>query len=52
MDTPLHALAVPGADRSTLKSPDAAALEIADLIAAPVPRAAAPFAARGHEVVQ
>ena len=34
MDTPLHARAVPGADRSTLKSPDAAALEIADLIAA------------------
>src|SRR5688572_31070376 len=33
MDTPLHALAVPGADRSTLKSPDAAALQIADLIA-------------------
>ena len=34
MDTPLHALAVPGADRSTLKRPDAAAREIADLIAA------------------
>ena len=34
MDTPLHALAVPDADRSTLKSPDAAAREIADLIAA------------------
>ena len=33
MDTPLHALAVPDADRSTLKSPDAAAGEIADLIA-------------------
>ena len=36
MDTPLHALAVPDADRSTLKSPDAAAREIADLIAAAV----------------
>jgi NAD(P)-dependent dehydrogenase (short-subunit alcohol dehydrogenase family) len=35
MDTPLHALAVPGADRSTLKLPDAAARELADLIAAP-----------------
>lgn len=32
MDTPLHALAVPDADRSTLKSPDVAALEIADLV--------------------
>ena len=52
MDTPLHALAVPGADPFTLKSPDAAALEIADLIAGAVSRAAAPVAARGHEVVQ
>ena len=34
MDTPLHALAVPDADRSTLKRPEAAAREIADLIAA------------------
>ena len=33
MDTPLHALAVPDADRSTLKRPEAAAREIADLIA-------------------
>ena len=33
MDTPLHMLAVPDADRSQLKSPDAAALEISDLIA-------------------
>src|SRR5688572_8077245 len=32
MDTPLHALAVPDADRSTLKSPDVAAREIADLV--------------------
>jgi NAD(P)-dependent dehydrogenase (short-subunit alcohol dehydrogenase family) len=47
MDTPLHALAVPGADRSTLKSPDAAAREIADLIAVP-----APLAMLGREVVQ
>jgi NAD(P)-dependent dehydrogenase (short-subunit alcohol dehydrogenase family) len=36
MDTPLHARAVPDADRSTLKSPGTAAREIADLIAAPV----------------
>jgi NAD(P)-dependent dehydrogenase (short-subunit alcohol dehydrogenase family) len=33
MDTPLHALALPDADRSQLKHPDAAAAEIADLIA-------------------
>jgi NAD(P)-dependent dehydrogenase (short-subunit alcohol dehydrogenase family) len=52
MDTPLHALAVPGADRSTLKSPDAAAREIADLIAAPAPDVTVPFAVAGHEVVQ
>ena len=32
MDTPLHALAVPDAERSVLKRPDAAAAEIADLI--------------------
>ena len=32
MDTPLHEAAVPGADRSTLKSPDAAAREILELI--------------------
>jgi NAD(P)-dependent dehydrogenase (short-subunit alcohol dehydrogenase family) len=34
MDTPLHALAVPDADRATLKRPEQAALEIADLIEA------------------
>ena len=39
MDTPLHALAVPDTDRWTLRSPDAAAREIADLIAPPVPGA-------------
>jgi NAD(P)-dependent dehydrogenase (short-subunit alcohol dehydrogenase family) len=33
MDTPLHALAAPAADRSLLKSPDTAASEILDLIA-------------------
>jgi NAD(P)-dependent dehydrogenase (short-subunit alcohol dehydrogenase family) len=48
MDTPLHALAVPGADRSTLKRPDAAAREIADLIVA---AGAAPrFAALAQDV--
>jgi NAD(P)-dependent dehydrogenase (short-subunit alcohol dehydrogenase family) len=45
MDTPLHAAAVPDADRSKLKSPAAAACEIAEVIAAvlsqrtPVPQA-------------
>jgi len=34
MDTPLHELAVPGADRSTLKRPEDAAREIVDAIAA------------------
>ena len=32
MDTPMHALAVPDADRATLKQPSAAAIEIADAI--------------------
>ena len=32
MDTALHALAVPGADRQSLKRPDVAAVEIANLI--------------------
>ena len=52
MDTPLHALAVPDADRSTLKSPEAAAREIADLIAGAARGATAPFVARESEVVQ
>ena len=34
MDTPLHALAVPDADRSKLKRPEAAARELADVIEA------------------
>jgi NAD(P)-dependent dehydrogenase (short-subunit alcohol dehydrogenase family) len=33
MDTPMHALAVPDADRSTLKQPEAAARELLDAIA-------------------
>ena len=32
MDTPLHALAVPDADRSTLKQPSASALDVLDAI--------------------
>jgi NAD(P)-dependent dehydrogenase (short-subunit alcohol dehydrogenase family) len=51
MDTPLHALAVPDADRSTLKSPDIAAREIADQIAVNSPGTAG-SASLEHEVVQ
>jgi len=38
MDTPLHALAVPDADPSTLKRPEDAARELADTIAAALDR--------------
>jgi NAD(P)-dependent dehydrogenase (short-subunit alcohol dehydrogenase family) len=51
MDTPMHTLAVPDADRSTLRSPDDAAREIADLIAATVPGTSR-FVWREPEVVQ
>jgi NAD(P)-dependent dehydrogenase (short-subunit alcohol dehydrogenase family) len=37
MDTPLHALAVPDADPSTLKRPETAARELADAITAAMP---------------
>src|SRR5881409_1526442 len=37
MDTPLHALAVPDSDPSTLKAPAVAARELADAIAAALP---------------
>jgi NAD(P)-dependent dehydrogenase (short-subunit alcohol dehydrogenase family) len=46
MDTPLHALAMPDADRSSLKDPDAAAAEIVELIASHLPRARELEAAR------
>jgi len=38
MDTPLHAAAVPDADRSTLKRPEVAARELADAVAAELSR--------------
>jgi NAD(P)-dependent dehydrogenase (short-subunit alcohol dehydrogenase family) len=38
MDTPFHALALPGADPATLKRPEVAARELADAIAAALPR--------------
>jgi NAD(P)-dependent dehydrogenase (short-subunit alcohol dehydrogenase family) len=44
MDTPLHAAAVPDADRSTLKSPESAARELADKVAAVLNGARAPEA--------
>ena len=37
MDTPLHAAAVPDADRAALKRPEAAARELADAIGAALP---------------
>jgi NAD(P)-dependent dehydrogenase (short-subunit alcohol dehydrogenase family) len=51
MDTPLHALAVPDADRSTLKSPLAAAREIADLITTAGPPTTSPFVQVGEAVL-
>ena len=38
MDTPLHALAVPDADPATLKRPETSACDLADAIAAALPR--------------
>jgi NAD(P)-dependent dehydrogenase (short-subunit alcohol dehydrogenase family) len=42
MDTPLHALAVPDADRSVLQRPDDAALEIIGSLIAALPSQAIP----------
>jgi hypothetical protein len=44
MDTPLHALAVPEADRDTLKAPATAAREIADAVASVLLGAVVPVA--------
>jgi hypothetical protein len=46
MDTPLHALAIPDADRASLKDPDKAAAEIIELIAGHIARARELEAAR------
>ena len=48
----MHALAVPDADRSTLKRPDVAAREVADLIAAVQSVTTPGHAAADHEVLQ
>ena len=52
MDTPMHALAVPDADRSTLKRPDVAAREVADLIAEAQSVATPGHVAADREVLQ
>ena len=52
MDTPLHAVAVPDADRSTLKRPAVAAWEIAEVIAARALGATADDATTIREVVR
>ena len=52
MDTPLHAVAVPDADRSTLKRPAVAAWELAEVIAARALGATADDAATIREVVR
>ena len=44
MDTPLHALAIPDADRSTLKRPEDAAAEIVQMMLAALPSDAAHLA--------
>jgi NAD(P)-dependent dehydrogenase (short-subunit alcohol dehydrogenase family) len=51
MDTALHALALPDADRAALKRPETAAREIADRIAAlqlPTPNSQPPTSSTGH----
>jgi NAD(P)-dependent dehydrogenase (short-subunit alcohol dehydrogenase family) len=52
MDTPLHALAVPDADRTTLKRPEEAARALADLIAAAFRGTTADHVALMPEVVR
>jgi NAD(P)-dependent dehydrogenase (short-subunit alcohol dehydrogenase family) len=52
MDTPLHTVAVPDADRSTLKRPEVAARELAEVIAASFLGAAADEAAIIPEAVR
>jgi hypothetical protein len=44
MDTPLHAAAVPEGDPATLKRPEAAARELADVIGAALPGRGGPAA--------
>jgi NAD(P)-dependent dehydrogenase (short-subunit alcohol dehydrogenase family) len=46
MDTPMHTLAVPDADPSTLKQPDVAAHELLEQIVAALPKSASPRGAQ------
>jgi NAD(P)-dependent dehydrogenase (short-subunit alcohol dehydrogenase family) len=50
MDTAMHAAAIPDADRSTLKRPEAAAREMADAIAVALPHRSVENRARGGGV--
>ena len=50
MDTALHAIAVPDADRSSLKPPELAARELADAVSEVLPSAATPTMPRGARV--
>ena len=52
MDTSLHAIAVPDADRSTLKRPEVAVWELAELIATSALGAAADEAVTIPEAVR
>jgi len=52
MDTPLHALAVPEADRSQLKRPETAARELADAIGRVLSDRRAAADARAQETIQ
>jgi NAD(P)-dependent dehydrogenase (short-subunit alcohol dehydrogenase family) len=52
MDTPLHARAVPDADRSTLKRPETAARDLADVIAASLQAGTSRDAATAQEVLR
>jgi NAD(P)-dependent dehydrogenase (short-subunit alcohol dehydrogenase family) len=52
MDTPLHAAAVPDADRSTLKRPETAARELADTVAAVLSRRASDFDSDSEAIAQ
>jgi NAD(P)-dependent dehydrogenase (short-subunit alcohol dehydrogenase family) len=52
MDTPLHAAAVPDADRSSLKRPEMAARELAHTVAAVLSRRASDFDSDSEAIAQ
>jgi NAD(P)-dependent dehydrogenase (short-subunit alcohol dehydrogenase family) len=51
MDTPMHAAAVPDADNSTLKQPEVAARELADVVAAMLLRRSRDFEVIAKEAI-